>query len=148
MGKLTLPATWNTKHSAFWAFWEQLISVSLVSTLVVLGPLAGAQPASSPVTFRPPVHLCTEGGRLEEPAVLSRYIFPPTYHREQEEPFSVRGKSRYSICGWTNSFQYKPSGGRKAKNNNRLVIWKISQNIKAVSSVLRPPCPPISPEVH
>lgn len=73
-------------------FEKQLISMSLVSTLVALGPLAAAQPASSSVTFRPPVHLCTEGGRLEEPAVLSRYIFPPTYHREQEEPFSVRGK--------------------------------------------------------
>lgn len=147
MGKLTLPATCNTKHSAFWAFWEQLISVSLVSTLVVLGPLAGAQPASSPVTFRPPVHLCTEGGRLEEPAVRSRYIFPPTYHREQEEPFSVRGKSRYSICGWTNSFQYKPSGRRKPKKK-WLVIWKISQNVKAVSSVSRLPSPLISREVH
>lgn len=73
-------------------FEKQLISMSLVSTLVALGPLAAAQPASSSVTFRPPVHLCTEGGRLEEPAVLSRYNFPPAYHREQEEPFSVRGK--------------------------------------------------------
>ena len=197
--------------------------MSLVSTLVALGPLAAAQPASSSVTFRPPVHLCTEGGRLEEPAVLSRYIFPPTYrrewgfpggaevkasacnvgdlgsipgsgrspgegnsnplqysclenpmdggawwvtvhgsqtvghdwatslhfhHREQEEPFPVRGKSHYSIYEWARCCQYKPSGRRKPKNNNRLVIWKISQNIKAVSSVLRPLSPPISPEVH
>ena len=52
----------------------------------------GPSLASSPVTFRPPVHLCTEGGGLEEPAVLPRYIFPPTHHREQEEPFSGRGK--------------------------------------------------------
>ena len=86
MGKLTLPAKWNKKHNAFWE------AADLHVTLVALGSLTGAQPAGSPVTLRPPVYLSTEGGGLEEPAVLSRYNFPPTYHREQEEPFSVRGK--------------------------------------------------------
>lgn len=38
-------------------FERQLISISLVSTLGVLGPVAGEQPATSTVTVKPPVYL-------------------------------------------------------------------------------------------